>query len=339
MPSDDRVALALAAVRAPLGAFQATLAATADEIRGYLATRRSGWETQVTRIEAELGPLAAGRVDPERFASLFADHKDEVDAGALEALEGAVVLLTDLAARRDALCLVEIAAGGSLYGGVAAAFGEIGRAFAAAALVTEIRRGRDRAGRPGQPVEPLPFSRWTRAERRLAPPLVVRVEGRDARAAALAEFLDGRAKIVLVIDGECPPAPLARLIGPGTFVVQTGDGTHLDRLAAWDGPGIAAIVPESAARFVHDPAAGPATPDRIRIDRLPDRPPRRAVGGFSAAQQSQELELLRTLATPPPAAARHGEPVATAAAAVTGADPAEKLAAWLLSQADLSDLK
>lgn len=336
MPSDDRLKLALDALRVPLRGFHSTLVATGDEVRAYLATRQSSWEAQVVRAGEELGPLAAGRIDAERFATLFASHRDETDTAAIRPLEQALALLADLAARSDVLCLVEVPAGGSLYETVSRALAEIGRAFAAATLVAEIRAGRYRPGSEGPALGPFPFSRWTRSERRLAPPLVVRVQGRDLRAAALAEFLDGRQKIVLVVEGECPPAPLVRLVAPGTFVVQTADGTHLDRLVAWDGTGIAAIVPESVARFVHDPSAGPGTHDRIRLDHLPDRVPRRALGGLSAAQQAEELELLRSLAAPPAGgAARAGQAPAAAAAP---ADPADQLASWLLKQADLSNL-
>ena len=199
------------------------------------------------------------------------------------------------------------------------------------------RRGGRRGGGGGAPVVgPLPFARWTRSERRLAPPLVVALEGGDLRAAALAEFLDGRQKIVLVVEGECAPAPLARLVAPGTFVLQTADAAGLDRFAAWEGPGIAALVPESAGRFVHDPAAGAASWDRLTIAHTPDKPPRRTVAGLSAAQQAEELEILRTLAARPAAIA---PPAGAPAAAEAGtADPVDKLAAWLLSRVDLSDL-
>jgi hypothetical protein len=121
-------------------------------------------------------------------------------------------------------------------------------------------------------------------------------------------------------------------------VLQTSDGQGLDRLAAWDGPGIAALVPESAARFVHDPAAGGAHGKRLSITAVPEQVPRRAVGGLSAAQQTEELGLLRSLAV---ADARDGAPAAAATAAEGGGprpEPADKLAAWLLSQVDLSDL-
>ncbi|MBI2527149.1 MAG: hypothetical protein HYV93_14345 [Candidatus Rokubacteria bacterium] len=334
--------LALDAFAKPIGAFRATLAATADEVRNYLATRQSTWEGKVARVGAQLGPLASGRIDVERFATLVEDQPDASSA-ALETLGGALAALGDLAGRSERLCVVELVAGGSLYEAVGRGLAEIGRAFSAARLVSDVRAGRFAPATRGAAAEPLPFSRWTRAERRLAPPLVVRVEGRDLRAAGLAEFLDGRQRLALVVEGECPPAPLARLITPGIFVLQSNAGAGLDRLLAWDGPGIAALVPDSAARFAHDPGRGAAVWDRLGIESLPERVGRRGIGGFSAAQQMEELELLRSLASRPAGrgactggAAAPGPVVAAAEA--TPADPADKLAAWLLSRVDLSDV-
>jgi hypothetical protein len=340
MPSDDRVRLALDAFRGPIRAFASALVTTSDEVRRYLATCRFTWDGQVARVRAELGPLAAGRIDPERFAALASDHR-EAGPAAIAAVERALDALTDLTGRGELLCRVEVPEGGGLHDAVARALGEIGRAFAAARLARDVRTGRWPAGAEAAAVDALPFARWTRSERRLAPPLVVSVQGGALRPAGLSEFLDGHLKLVLVVEGECPPAPLARLVAPGTFVLQTHDGAGLDRLAAFEGPGVAALVPDSAARFVHDPGAGLAAYDRLRIERLPDRPPRRALGGLSAAQQVEELELLRSLATRP--AGAEPRPAGAVAAAAPGggpasADPTEKLAAWLLSRVDLSDL-
>ncbi len=337
MPSDERVRQALDALAGPLGDFRSVLLGAADEVRGFLALHQSSWDGLVARVGAELGPLAAGRIDTERFASVVAAPQT-VDAPTVQAIEAALGVLTDLAARTDALCRVDVPAGGSLHEAVAGALAELGRAFAAARVVAAARAGRRWSEADSVAIDTLPFSRWTRAERRVAPPLVVKAQGADLRAAALSEFLDGRQRIVLVVEGECAPAPLARCIAPGTFVLQTADGTALGRLAACDGPGIAALVPESAARFVHDPGAGSAAGQRLTIEALPEQAPRRALGGLSAAQQAEELAMLRNLAA---AAAVGGAPGAAVPAAVGAGprpEPADKLAAWLLSQVDLSDL-
>ena len=333
MPSEGRVGQILERFRAPLGAFRSVLVTTTDELRAMLLTRQSTLGGRAARAAGELGPLAAGRIDPERFAALVIDHH-ETDPAGTEVLQLALGVLTDLVERSERVSLVEVPAGGSLYEATARALGEIGRAFNAARAIIEVRAGRSRGAGAGSGIDPLPFARWTKSERRLTPPLVVAMQGADLRPAALAEFLDGRVKIVLVVEGECAPAPLARLVAPGTYVLQTADETGLDRFAAWEGPGIAALVPESAARFEHNPAGGAASWERLTITHVPDKLPRRTIAGLSAAQQAEELELLRSQAARP-----SGAELAGAAAAAGGAsDSAEKLAAWLLSRVDLSDL-
>ena len=124
-------------------------------------------------------------------------------------------------------------------------------------------------------------------------------------------------------------------------MVQSHDAKGLNRFAAWDGPGIAALMPEQAARFVHDPAAGTAPWDRLSIGSVPLDDPTRPVGGFSARQQVEELRQLTELAAgPSPTAIARAEPTAAAPAGDPEAppDPVDKLAAWLLNQADLTDV-
>jgi hypothetical protein len=233
--------------------------------------------------------------------------------------------------------VVDVPAGGDLRAGVARALADLGRAFGAVRTFEVARSGGRRAGEAAAALDGFPYARWSRGERRAAPPLVVAVDGADLRAGVLAEFLDGAQKIVLVVRGPCAPAALVRLVTPGTFVLQSADGTGLDRFAEWGGPGIAALVPDTAARFAHDPAGGAAAWQRLSVAHLPEGDPRISVGGASGAQQAEELRQLRMLAArpeaPPGAVA-----VPVAGAAPQAADPADKLAAWLLSQVDLSDL-
>ncbi len=343
MPSDDRVALACAAVRAPRETFRAALAATADQMRAFLAAQRGASENgRAGRLAAELGVFAAGRVDAGTLATLF--HPAETrDPAALAAVDRACGVLAALSARDLAADVVDVPPGGDLRGAVSQALAEIGRAFGAVRTFEVVRSGGRRADEAAAALDAFPYARWSRGERRAAPPLVVMVEGADlGTAAALAEFLDGTQKIVLVVRGACAPAALVRLITPGTFVIQATDGAGLDRFAAWDGPGIAALTPESAARFTHDPARGATPWERIAIEFLPARDPRASVGGTSGAQQSEELRQLRQLAarpeSPPAPAPSPTTTAASGPAAPAATDPADKLAAWLLAQADLSDL-
>jgi hypothetical protein len=98
------------------------------------------------------------------------------------------------------------------------------------------------------------------------------------------------------VRGEASPAPLARLVTPGTFVVQATDASALARFAASGAPGIAALLPASCAQFSHDPAAGPTLGERLTIVHLPASAQRGSTGSRSAQQQREELAQLALLA-------------------------------------------
>lgn len=338
MPSDPRVELALRALAGPIERYRSAVAAAGEEVRGFLAAHRSAADAADAAVE--LGPFAAGRIDVQRFSRLLASSP-ALDAAALSEAEAALGVLRKAAARGAEAFHVRVEPGGRLRDRVEAARAEAGRVVEAARRVARAKSGAARpAGENGRRGRPLAFAEWTEGERRWTPPLVVELEGADLRAAELGELLDGGAKIVLVVRGECAPAPLVRLITPGTLVLQTADETGLDRIADAEGPAVAALVPEGAARFLHDPAAGAEPWARLTIWGLPDGPPKRPVGGLSVRQQAEELEQLRALAARPTgaeleaAAAAGGAP----AAAARAEDPVDRLAAWLLSQADLKDL-
>ena len=237
-------------------------------------------------------------------------------------------------ARGEKLFVVEVAQGENLRDRVAGALEDLGRAFGAARVFEMSKFGRFPDNEHARSLGSFPFHRWSRGERRMAPPLVVSVDGADLRAAGLAEFMDGLEKLVLVVRNESTPVPLVRLITPGTFVQQTVDAADLSQLAGWNGPGVAALVPESAARFVHDPGAGGDAGARLRIESLPEEGRRKPVGGVSVSQQSEELLQLSSLAGQT-SVKQVAEPVATAS---VSSDPVDKLAAWLLSQADLKNI-
>jgi hypothetical protein len=338
MPSDERLSLVLGAVQASRAAFHAALAASAEQVREFLRVQQSSSDNgRASRLASELGSFAAGRIDPARLATVF-HAATTCDPGSLAAVEQGLATLTALAGRRAEAQVLDVPAGGDLHAAVALALAEIGSAFRAVRTFELARAGSRRSEAPGGAPEPLPYAGWSRGERRAAPPLVVTLDGADLRVGCLEQFLDGGQKILLVVRGACAPAPLVRCITPGAFVLQTADAAGLDRFIAWAGPGIAALVPEPAARFTHDPAGGAAVWERLTIAFVPEREPRVSVGGISAAQQIEELRQLRMLAARPASpAAVVGAPSGGAEAAA-GADPAGQLAAWLMAQADLGDL-
>lgn len=332
MPSDPRVQLALDAMRGPIQSFRSALSTTKDQVESYLAAQTPSTNGQVGRLSAELGPFAEGHVDVGRLTSLLTDAP-AADPRTLEGIAEVGQTLADLAGRGEDLFVVDVSPGDCLRDAVAKTLAEIGRGFGAARVFELCRANGTAPSGQTQTLSGFPFRRWGKSHRRLAPPLVVLADGGDLHAEGLAEFLDGAVKFVLVVRGESPPAPLVRLITPDTFVVQTADATGLDRLAAWTGPGIAAIVPDGAALFVHDPAAGPALSERLTVTAMPDEAPRKALGGRSAAQQAEELRQLKALASAPAPPA--GAAAAPAGATAAAGDPVDRLASWLISQAGL----
>jgi len=333
MPSDERVDRVLEALAEPIGAFRSVLAKTIEQIRALLTAQHTGTNGQVARLGAELGSFADSRIDPNRFSNLFAPAETLKPVN-VQRIERAYQTMSALLEQGDQLFLVNVPDGGSLRDDVAKALEHLGTAFGAARAVELTRAGRYRLSDHGLLFSAFPFVKWSVTERRLAPPLVVLVRGADLYPAGLAEFLDGSQKVILVVRGEAPPAPLVRLVTPGTFVLQTADETGLDRFAAWEGPGIGALLPESAARFLHDPA-GPTLADRLTVGHLPDAEPRKSLSGISAGQQAEDLRQLTALSQVVTGAPATTAPASAAAAA---ADPAGKLAAWLLDQADLTNV-
>jgi hypothetical protein len=325
MPSDDRVRDALKALAGPAQAFRSTLARTADDVGHLVRMRAATKEARAAGFAAELGAFAGGRIAVDRFAQAFA-HQPSVNGGAVAVIRRAQDTLVALLDRGEDLFRVIVDQGTSLRDAVATRLADLGRAFGAARVARDAQAGAP-TDRHAPALERFPFAQWNRAERNLAPPLVVEVRGADLWAAGLAEFLDGHLKLVLVVTGDTSPAPLARLITPNIYVQQTGAASELLSLAAWDGPAVAALVPETAARFVHDPKAGRSSAERLRVAFVPAAP-RKAIDGISAAQQADELAMLAALGQP--TAAMAAPPPGTPAAA----DPADLLAAWLLAQAN-----
>ncbi len=325
MPSDERIEQALEALSAQSQAFRSALAATIDQIGAYAHAQGAANEEKASIIAMELGPFAAKLVDPGEF-SHYAENTPASPGNALNTVEDSLKALNELADKGDDLFVVDVESGGSLWHSVATRLGELGRAFGAAHAFEQVKAN----GTKVEVAKTLPFSNWSSKERRVAPPLVVVVDGADCRANALAEFLDGTQKIILLTRGESTPAPTVRLITPGVFVAQATDVAGLKGVGKWDGPGIGAVVPESAACFVHDPAGGETVVQRMKIGSLPEDVRRKPMGGVSVAQQAEEMRQLKALGKAPKAVTVVEEPEITV-------NPADKLAAWLLTRADLSD--
>ena len=330
MPSDPRTARALTALAQPIAEFRTLVDGALAQADDFLAARAATSDVATAGARTALGEFADGRVDAAAFAALFPKARRVEDA-AVAALHRAADVLRGVAARGDDLFVANVPPGGRLASVVDAALSAAGLAFGAVMLTELARGGRYVAADHDRLLDPVEFHRWTKTERRFAPPLVIEVNGVDVHAGALTDFADGREKLVLVVRGPSAPAPLARCITPGAFVLQTTDGSGLDQAAAFDGPAIAAMMPEGSATFLHDPLAGREPWQRLTVQHLPE-PPKRAVRGLSAFQMGEDLKLLADLARTPfavPTGAGAGAP------AVGASDAVERIASWLLTESGL----
>lgn len=325
MPFDELKRRVLDALDERREAYHSAVATAVDEVRSLLEARKAP-AAKGSRAAAQLGAFAAGRIDTERFESLFSEQ-ETLDADAAGKIEAALETLTELMEAGDDLYLAKVRPGGDLRDTVRDALARAGRAFGAGRAVAGARAG-------GEPVDyesGFDPAAWNRAERGVAPPLVVELDGADLRPAGLADYLEGSQAIVLLVRKPAPPAALARLVAPGTLVVQTADGDGIEALRDWDGPAIVAVLPKGAATFRYTPTAD--GPGELSIDSMPEGGPK-AVGGLSPARQEAELELLKLLD-----GAVAGRVVAAAGdgAGAEAADPTDKLAAWLLRQATIPE--
>jgi hypothetical protein len=309
--------------------------ATAEsEIRNYVTHHRGANEYRAEQALVELGAFAIGRIDPEKFALLMGSN-EELGDEAEGVLDRAEEILTGYAASRD-FHRVVVEPGGDLRDAVKEALSHVGQVFGASRAVELARSGLFDAEQHNHLLGHLSFRKWNRAERQLAPPLVVEVEADDLLPAGLGEFLDGQVQIVLVVKGMTTAAPLARLITPGTYVVQTTDPADLAGLAASPHPGVALLFDEERpgqARFVHDPDAGDSPGARITVHHMPERAD---VGrGRRAPIWLEELDHLEMLARKSAGPAGGVEIDLPQEEERTSAD---QLAAWLLTQTNLEGL-
>jgi hypothetical protein len=328
MPSDDRITQALQALAAAKEGFSSSVAMSAEEVRGILEREKGVDENPQVKLAHELGPFAAGRIDLDRLAP-FVSANSKMDGEKRAQVQKAYETLVGLKKAGDGLFQGKVEVDGYLRGTVVAALGKAGAAFGAARSVEWALHGIAPPEGVDDALGSFPPNLWNRAEKGCAPPLVLEVEGADLRAASLGDLLEGSQKIVLVVNGPAAPAPLVRLITPGVTVIQTDDPLELAALSATPGPGLAALMPEGAAKFVHAPG-GKTLNERLSVSFLPEKEPKKALGSISAFQQAEELRQLRALAASVQVPAAGAEEPSPAGAEM---DEAGQLAAWLIHQA------
>ena len=339
MPFDEAVRAAVEALNPATERFRSAVTTTHEQVGAQLASHKAGAGARAEQTAREMGAFAAGHFDFERIAKLV-EHTDVLPAAGYERIGQAQKALHDVLGSVARTPVVTVPLGGNLHNAVAAALSLLGRAFGAALSVQLAKSGRHGTAEHAGLLDGFAYSRWNKSERQVAPPLVVSVDGSDLNAGGLAEFLDGTQKLLLVVREACPPAALVRLITPGTFVMQTSTPADLARFAAFAGPGVAALVPEGSARFVHDPAGGAEMGARLAVTFMPAKLPTHPVGAISVGQQVEELKQLAALGVMSASAA--AGTVATWAkdfgassgnGAAKSSDPVDLLAGWLLRQA------
>jgi len=294
MPSDPRTQLALDALKQPRARFRASVENARDQMRAYVTAHRADSAERATNVTHELGAFASGRIDTSRFATLFS-AAGNVGYEVIVRIERCIEALDDLLGRGDDLFVLDVPRGGNTAAAAATAFGTAGRAFGAVLAFQAAKTGSFREEQHGRLLESFAFNRWNRSERGIAPPLVIEVDGEDFSGVELAGFIDGNARIIVVIRGASSPAPLARLVTRGVLVIQSPSAESLSALAGYEGPAVAALMPDGAAKFIHDPRGGSTLKDRLSIDHLPE-PPTRSVGSQSVWQQREELAHIGVLA-------------------------------------------
>ena len=328
MPSDDRITQALAALAAAREGFASSVAMSAEEVRGILERANSAEQNPQVKLAHELGPFAAGRIDLDRMVP-FVSANSKLDGEKRARVQKALDTLVALKKAGDGLFHGKVEVDGYLRGTLLAALARAGTAFGAGRSVEWALHGIAAPEGVDDALESFPPNLWNRAEKGCAPPLVLEVEGADLKAASLGDLLEGSQKIVLVVNGPAAPAPLVRLITPGITVIQSDDPLDLAALSATPGPGIAALMPEGAAKFVHAPG-GKSLNERLTVSSLPEQEPKKALGSISVFQQVEELRQLRALAASVQIPAAAEEEAASAGAEM---DEAGQLAAWLIHQA------
>jgi len=321
MQFEEKKACALDAVRSRIDQFHAALTVTNEQVRGLLTASSN---TEEDREEA-LGYFAKGKVNMERFNS-FAPKSRRIETDAEAPVRAAQEVLKSLLAEGDSLFVIDMDEGRGLGHSLSVRLASIGRAFAAARVVALAKNGAYKEDKHAASLEKFPYAQWNSSERALAPALVVNVSGEDFKPCSIVPLLDTNMKIIFNVSGDAPAAAMSRVISPGVFVQQITGEADLKAFSDYKGIAVAALLPETAVSFVHDPSAGSTTYERFVSIAFPKEVRKRPVGGISPAQQAEDYTLLESLSVPPEIA---GEATS---------DPAGKLSAWLLSQTNLADL-
>jgi hypothetical protein len=335
MPSDALVEKALEVTADARESFLTAVRMAADQISAQVRTHDTPASEALDQVAAELGAFAEGLIDASRFPVQVGDGKTLDDSSA-DLLRRAGEALDGLSGAKPEDFVLTVPEGGDVSAAVEKALARLGRAFGAAELAKQARVGGAGTDAALDRLSSYPAAEWRVRERELAPPLVVSTPGGGLDLAGLRNLLEGSQILVLLAEGPCPPAPLASLLSPGVFLLQTTNPDELAGLGDLEGPAVIALLPEGAAEWVHDPRGGETLAARLTVRALPGGDEIKPMDGLSAWRQREDLAHLAVMAD----AAKGGPAVGAASSenGVQGGEPAEPvdlLAAWLIRQADL----
>ena len=330
MLSDERVTAALTALRPQISLFRFAVSGTIERAKNILASESGPRQTEVT-----LGDFASGLIDSDRFA-MVSSGNEPLDTVGKAVISRSIEVLESLIQMGDEAFVIDMLPDVSPSAAIRARLANLGSAFGAGTIVELVRRRIYDPTHHGFPNAGHAFEKWTASERTLAPPLVVRVEGRDLDPSEFAPFLDGSMRLVVLVNGPSSVAPLARLVSPGAFVAQVSDVSVLERLNDLLAPVIVAVMSGPEARFIHDPRAGSSMWQRLTVTDLPEMQIRKSLGNRSSWQQREDVTHLKSLITPPSLTSRSGDSLTAGMTGTT--DPAERLTAWLIEQASTAGI-
>src|SRR4026209_673189 len=159
MPSDPRMQQALMAVAEPRARFLNALESARDLMRAYLATHGPGAADRTSSVTHELGACASGRIDTNRFASVFS--RTDLLGFEMAARTGRCIeVLDELLMRGDGLFTVHVPRGGILRSAIDSAFTDTGRAFGAVLAFQAAKTGSYRAEQHDRLLSSFGFGRW-----------------------------------------------------------------------------------------------------------------------------------------------------------------------------------
>ncbi len=257
--AETRLEAALAATRPARQKFLSAVGLAADEIEGRYLTLLEDGRRSARRLAQEMGSFADGRIDPQLVTALMAQCT-KLSPAAFEAMTRSVGVLREIERLEDEDFVVRVKAGQCLSGALGDKLARLGCAFGAAEVAAL-------AGVDGVPpsdlerrLESFHPDDWSSREREFAPPLVVVADGSAMHVEALRDWLEGDQKLVFVVEGASPPAPLASLIQPGPSVTQSQKYEDGAGFARTGGPAVCAWVQEGVAVFKHDPNAASEKP-------------------------------------------------------------------------------